>query len=296
MDEVCVLMSTYNGEKYLEEQIDTIIAQKGVKIHLLVRDDGSTDGTVNILKKYRNKNFLKFYCGNNIGPAKSYIDLLFNAEKYKYYAFADQDDFWLNDKLYRAVSMLNSIKLRPAFYNSKAIVVDKNLNKIGSEYGTLKVYNLQTQICRSSVIGCTMVINNELLQIIKMYRPERLCMHDQWIAILCKVYDGVEVKDDQSKILYRQHSNNVMGASSSLKKSYRASSLKLDNGRRSAQALELFDIYKKDMPLDSYNLLTEITQYKSNMQYWSKCVLRKYNAERYLYNFLIRLSFFRGKF
>lgn len=289
-------MSTYNGEKYLEEQIESIIAQKGVKISLLIRDDGSTDGTISILKKYRDRGLLSFYCGDNIGPAKSYIDLLFNAGKYKYYAFADQDDFWLNDKIYRAISMLNSVKSCPAFYNSRAIVVDKNLNRVGIEYGTLKVYDLQTQICRSSVIGCTMVINNKLRQIIKTYRPEKLCMHDQWIAILCKAFDGIEIKDNESRILYRQHSNNVMGASNSIIKSYRLSSLKSDNGRRFAQVFELFKIYKQDIPLNNCKLLSEIIQYKSNILYWGKCVLRKYNTERYLYNFLIRLSFFRGKF
>lgn len=289
-------MSTYNGEAYLEEQITSIISQQNVRIHLLVRDDGSTDGTLNILEKYQDKGLLKFYRGCNIGAAKSFMDLLFKADEYMYYAFADQDDLWLKDKIYRAVSKLDCIKSSPAFYNSRAIVVDKNLNKTGIEYGTLKVYNLQTQICRSSVIGCTMVINNELLQIIKMYKPERLCMHDQWIAILCKAYDGIEIKDHESRILYRQHSNNVVGARNSLIKLYRASSLKADDGKRFAQIIELFEMYKENMPLDSYNLFGEIIQYKDNLLCWSKCISRKYNAEKHLYNFLIRLSFFRGKF
>lgn len=289
-------MSTYNGESYLEEQITSIISQQNVRIHLLVRDDGSTDGTLNILEKYQDKGLLKFYRGCNIGAAKSFMDLLFKADEYMYYAFADQDDLWLRDKIYRAVSKLDCIKSSPAFYNSRAIVVNENLNKTGKNYGTLKIYNLQTQICRSSVIGCTMVINRSLLQIIKMYKPENLCMHDQWIAILCKMFDGIEIKDDESRILYRQHSNNVIGANSNISKSYRTSSLQSDNGKRYAQVLELFNAYKQYMSLNSYNLIEKIVRYKSNRFCLRKCVFGKYNSEKILYDFLIRLSFVRGKF
>ena len=83
---VCVLMSTYNGEKYLEEQIDSILAQKGCKVQLLVRDDGSSDGTIGILQKYHEEGYLEYYTGENLKPAKSFMDLLYNAPKAEYYA------------------------------------------------------------------------------------------------------------------------------------------------------------------------------------------------------------------
>lgn len=109
---VCVLMSTYNGEKFLEEQLESIFNQKGVEILLLVRDDASTDKTVEILRKFRNK-----YLGqmvilegkNNIGWRASFLTLLYKAKEYScpYYAFSDQDDVWLENKLYSACKCIS---------------------------------------------------------------------------------------------------------------------------------------------------------------------------------------------
>ena len=97
---VAVLMSTYNGEKYLNEQIDSILSQSGnFELSLLVRDDGSTDETINILNKYQNLGKLKWYSGKNLGPGKSFIDLLYKTHGYDYYAFSDQDDVWMTGKI-----------------------------------------------------------------------------------------------------------------------------------------------------------------------------------------------------
>ena len=96
---VLVLMSTYNGEKYLREQIDSILGQRGVEVSLLVRDDGSTDATLTTLDEYKESGRLDYYCGNNLGPARSFMHLLQNAPASDFYAFSDQDDKWMDDKL-----------------------------------------------------------------------------------------------------------------------------------------------------------------------------------------------------
>ena len=93
MNNICVLMSTYNGGKFLREQINSILNQVNANITLLIRDDGSSDNTLGILKEYEEQNKLTFYSGKNMGPAMSFIDLLFSAPEAEYYAFADQDDF-----------------------------------------------------------------------------------------------------------------------------------------------------------------------------------------------------------
>ena len=103
MKKVCVLMSTYNGEKYLKEQIDSILKQKGVKVNLLVRDDGSTDNTLSLLEEYKKKGLLDYCCGSNMKPARSFMELLSIAPDSDYYAFSDQDDYWEHDKLFNAV-------------------------------------------------------------------------------------------------------------------------------------------------------------------------------------------------
>ena len=104
-------MSTYNGEKYLREQIDSILKQTQVDAQLIVRDDGSSDGTVRILEEYsRNYPNVSFYQGTNVGVGKSFLELLKNAPQADYYSFADQDDVWLEDKLNHAVSIIRQIE------------------------------------------------------------------------------------------------------------------------------------------------------------------------------------------
>lgn len=94
MNSVTVMISTYNGEKFLKEQIESILSQTNVKVKIFVRDDGSVDGTRNILNDYQNKGKLTWYCGNNLKTARSFLDIVKNVPKDSYYAFSDQDDVW----------------------------------------------------------------------------------------------------------------------------------------------------------------------------------------------------------
>ena len=107
MNKICVLMSTYNGDKYIIEQIESILNQKKVNVELLIRDDGSTDKTLEILEEYSKKyKNLKYYSGQNLKTARSFMDLLFRAGEYEYYSFSDQDDVWDLDKLTVGISYL----------------------------------------------------------------------------------------------------------------------------------------------------------------------------------------------
>ena len=103
---VLVLMSTYNGEAYLTEQVESILKQADVNVKLLVRDDGSTDNTLRILNKYATEEKLDYITGKNINWMHSFWTLVNMAHGADYYAFADQDDIWFPDKLARAVSVL----------------------------------------------------------------------------------------------------------------------------------------------------------------------------------------------
>ena len=108
MKNVTVLMSTYNGETYLKEQIDSILAQEGIRVKLLVRDDGSKDSTQQILDDYSKRGLLEWYKGENLKSARSFMNLVDTVSlDADYYAFSDQDDFWEKDKLSRAIDMLN---------------------------------------------------------------------------------------------------------------------------------------------------------------------------------------------
>ena len=122
MNKVLILMSVYNGEKYLVEQIESLIHQERVDVSILVRDDGSSDGTIDILENYKTKGILDFYTGENLRPARSFMHLLFNAPDCDYYAFCDQDDVWLPEKLLVATDALKDVNGPSMFYHAMDLV------------------------------------------------------------------------------------------------------------------------------------------------------------------------------
>ena len=106
---VTVLMSTYNGERFLKEQLDSILQQQDVDVRLCVRDDGSTDGTMDILLEYADA--IELTIGNNFGVGNSFMSMVYSANlESDYYAFSDQDDIWMPDKLISAVDELKNIE------------------------------------------------------------------------------------------------------------------------------------------------------------------------------------------
>lgn len=214
MNKVAVLMSTYNGEKYLREQIDSILAQKGdFELDLYVRDDGSKDNTIEILKEYEVRSGISWYQGNNYGAAKSFIDLIRNTKGYDFYAFADQDDYWIEDKIERAISKIN--KDIPMLYCGNGIVVNEKLEDLGNfVYSKQPSLDFNTVLCAGGLLGCTMVFNDKLAQLIRdKDMPDKIVMHDFYIALICAGIGGKVVYDNVGKIKYRQHGGNVVGVS-----------------------------------------------------------------------------------
>ena len=211
MNKVQVLLSTYNGEKYIKEQIESILNQEEVEISLLIRDDGSLDKTVEIVKELESKNSnITFYQGENLKPARSFMDLLNKSGEYDYYAFSDQDDVWDSRKLIFAINMLKSKEDKPSLYMSALNVVDENLNLIE----TKKVdgnYSFEGEMIKNFATGCTMVLNKNLRDIINNYKPNYIIMHDSWITRVCYAIGGNVIIDDNSYIKYRQHTSNVLG-------------------------------------------------------------------------------------
>lgn len=213
MNNICVLLSSYNGGQYIREQIDSILAQNNVRVQLIVRDDGSTDNTLSILKDYQEAGKLSYYQGGNLGPARSFLELLKEAPESDYYAFSDQDDFWLPDKLETAIKRLNVENSMPALYFCQTQLVDKNLSKIPSviihpllTFGESLIYEF--------IGGCTMVLNNNLRKIVDSYEPNYIMMHDTWIYSIALAVNSKVVFDPEPHMLYRQHGNNVVGQGS----------------------------------------------------------------------------------
>lgn len=216
---IAVLMSTYNGEKYIKEQIDSILRQKcDMEIDLWIRDDGSVDNTQKILDTYKNKGKLNWYAGVNIGPAQSFINLLLHCEKYDFYAFADQDDYWMSDKLQQGINRIKNID-NAALYISNARLVNSARIYMGRNvYKKTPKLDFYTLSCAGGLLGCTMIFNHALAAIVQNnILPDDIIMHDFYIALVCASMNGSLIYDPVPHMDYRQHENNVVGVSYGMK-------------------------------------------------------------------------------
>ena len=214
MEKVLVLMSTYNGEKYLSTQIDSILSQEEVDVHLLVRDDGSRDSTLQILEEYstRHKN-IEYVKGNNVGFVQSFSTLVRHAVDYgefDYYAFSDQDDIWYNDKLKTAVAALQKTDNRtPVLFASNCKLVDKEGVYIRLLRNQYLHYRPGNCLYSGSVQGCSMVFNRKALTLYAKHIPSK-AYHDTWMLYICGIF-GEVLYDIKPLFAYRIHDNNTIG-------------------------------------------------------------------------------------
>ena len=210
-----VLLSTYNGEKYLREQIDSILNQKGShQIDLVVRDDGSSDGTIAILKSYEEKypervtvNFEK-----NIGYIHSFFELIRGAEGYDYYALSDQDDIWLEDKIETAIKACEAEGYEgPLLYGSCSFLVNDKLEVMGETQKNLKGITWDNLLIQNFFPGHTQVFNNALCEVLKTEVDcSKIYVHDFWITYMAFLH-GKAIFDNESHTFYRQHGTNTVG-------------------------------------------------------------------------------------
>ena len=157
MNKVVVLLSAYNGEKDLREQIDSILRQKDVDIKIIIRDDGSTDKTVNIVDSYHDERIVLLK-GENLGYANSFLTLIKDAPQADYYAFSDQDDVWEEKKLSIAIERMCDNKCN--LYTSALKIVDENLQYQYTKSFDGYVGTVGSTLSRNMLAGCTMVFGN----------------------------------------------------------------------------------------------------------------------------------------
>lgn len=215
MSRILVMLSTYNGEKYLREQLDSILNQKtDSEVHLYIRDDHSTDHTVDLLKEYQ-----KLYpqieveFGSNIGPTASYIEMLKKAQGYDYYAYSDQDDIWMLDKLQSGIDGLNTLNLsKPCVYASCSLLVDNDMKKLGLTQYDRRGLSFNNVLIQNLMPGHTLVFNQAMVDWILKYPldTKRMVIHDYWFALNVITF-GEYYFDNQPHTYYRQHGNNEIG-------------------------------------------------------------------------------------
>ena len=212
---VNILMSTYNGEKFVAEQVESIQKQTYTDWHLLIRDDGSTDKTCEILADFVSTDSrIKLIRAENVGVIKSFHELVKNNLDADFYFFADQDDYWLPEKLTVMLEEANKHDNRkPIMYYSDLKVTDKALKvtsqsmiRSQSDHANTR---LVQELTENTVTGGASMINHELAQL--WQTTNDVIMHDWYLALVAAAL-GELIYIDQPTHLYRQHDTNVLGA------------------------------------------------------------------------------------
>lgn len=302
MEKVVILMSTYNGELYLQEQIDSILNQKGIIPYLIIRDDGSTDNTAIILNDYKKHNNIEVFLRNNKGCKTSFYELCeYAINKFpnnKFFAFADQDDVWLPDKLSEALSFLNEEDINmPLLYYCQTKSVDKDLNYLPVQSSTRDLDFPETCISYAAA-GCTMVFNMTSLSLFLLAKPDQMYLHDSWMYKMVSVCGGKILSDNNSYILYRQHGNNVVGSNNSrysqLKR--RLSTLFKPDNKRSSEIKNIINVYQNYISADKLRTLKLLSDYQNNFINKIKIVLSKEIRFKDKSNFFLKMAIMFNKF
>ncbi len=230
MSTVNIILAAYNGEKYIGEQIESILASTYTDWSLFVCDDGSTDGTVNIVKVYEKKypeRIVLLRNQKNLGHALNFLQNInnlksasFSSNVPKYFMFCDQDDFWLPKKIEMTLQAMKRMEQKygskkPLLVFTDTSVADAELNKIHhsfmhSNHLDPKKTDLPHLLMENKCIGCTIMINKEFVDLIKE-TPKDVKHHDWWIALIAATFGKIGYVCEPT-LLYRQHENNSIGS------------------------------------------------------------------------------------
>lgn len=216
---ILIILSTYNGEKYLKEQLDSIFFQTYKNFEIIARDDGSNDNTINILKSY---NIKILDTDKNLGAKLSFSTLLNYAVKNtdaEYFMFCDQDDIWKSDKIEKTIANMKELEKEnsdlPLLVHTDLEVVDEKLNVLNKSFWKYEkrdpsLNSINRLIMQSTVTGCTMMINRKLAEL-SFPVSENSIMHDWWISMVASNFGKIAYLEE-STISYRQHSSNDTGS------------------------------------------------------------------------------------
>lgn len=207
---ISVAMATYNGQKYIREQLDSILAQSYPVSEIIIVDDCSFDNTYNILCEYSvvNPKVKVMQNESNLGVLKTFEKALMSCSG-DFIAVSDQDDIWLPNKIEELVPQIGDNYL----LYSDAVVVDDNLKVINNSnlsfFERLSSFErLDDYFFANNVTGCTMLVSNELIRLVCPFPDFKVMYHDQYLAIMAKYFGKIK-KVQQALMLYRQHSSNA---------------------------------------------------------------------------------------
>lgn len=215
---VFILLASYNGERYLTDQLDSLIDQSYTNWKLIIRDDGSTDSTVAIINRYierdtrisliENKSAIKGACTN----FAALFDLAKNNGNVNYAMFCDQDDIWKSEKIEKYLAAMQTIEMefksQPVLIYGNFELMTTNGDYMPGDYKLLPNLYLKNLLSFNYVYGCTVIMNRVLIEKIDRISADAE-NHDYWVALVASIYKSMYI--DEKLLRYRQHSNNTSG-------------------------------------------------------------------------------------
>ncbi len=270
---IAVLLASYNGEKFIAQQIESILNQDvDNPIQLFIRDDGSTDNTVSIIKEMAKKDGrITLIQSENIGGVACFFALLKMAhdlpDEYEYFSLSDQDDVWDLDKLKIAIEAIKSKDTeKPVLYGSTTRPVNQNLEPISFKKSKFKPFVFYNTIIQIKIPGHTHVMNRALLNIVFNANPNEIYGHDAFIVNAANI-SGYLIYDDHAHVSYRQHGGNQLGTSKTDKSKWIQNHLKrIESGAGKQYGRQIEYIVKC---------------FENNMTPEQKCEMRKFLDCRY---------------
>ena len=287
---VDILLAAYCSERFLAEQIESILAQDDPEWRLLIRDGGSGDSTVNIIQQYVRKDPRIVFLGSERANAVRNFSVLLANSSSEYAMFADHDDFWFPDKISRSLKLMREAEAEfssscPILIHTESMVADEHLNPLGETFS--KRQNLDPAkntpnrlLLQNTATGNTMLLNRALCKLASPV-PDDAVMHDHWCMLTASVFGKIRW-DDEPTMLYRQHGDNIFGAPKV------AASYYLNQIRRGHRALQdrfyanirqgkaFFERFKKKLPPEYFEMFRDISLFE-NSSYLHKCaILRKH--------------------
>ena len=274
---IVILLSTYNGEAYLKEQLDSLYSQTYKNIQVIVRDDGSSDKTLDILNSY---DVVLLQSTKNVGVKKSFSMLLeyaIHETNANYFMFCDQDDVWEKDKIENTSIKMKELEIKypnkPLLVHTDLKVVDENLNILNHsfwKYEKLKPTenNFNRLLIQNTITGCTVMINQRLAQL-SVPIPSESILHDYWIGLVASYFGKIGILEKQT-ILYRQHDKNSVGSAGfGLKYFQKRLKQKDVVSANIPQAKAFLDIYRDILDEGTIEILEEFSTLESQ-SFWQK--------------------------
>jgi glycosyltransferase involved in cell wall biosynthesis len=268
---IAILMTTFNGGKYLDLQLISIENQNHTNWELHISDDGSTDQTLNIIKEFQNRTTNKviiYKTENNLGFVNNFFSLINKDIKADHFVLADQDDIWCSEKLSRSLTYLKSQDLAyPALYCGRTQLIDVHGKFKGKSPLFKKPPDFRNALVQSIAGGNTMAMNKAAQAILRQTLPysKYVASHDWWMYIVITAHSGHVHYDPTPCLLYRQHPQNLIGANIGIRAKLQRLKFLTSGGFRDWNDLHLKALGRLPTPLsgETKNALRTFSELRS---------------------------------